>query len=61
MSSSGWPRRRLHGKRQPSAKPRGLGINPRWNARRVDVMRWVLRVKREANHDEIDALLAATG
>ena len=24
-------------------------------------MRWVLRMKREANRDEIDALLAATG
>ena len=39
----------------------GLGIDPGWNARRVDVMRWVLRMKREANRDEIDALLAATG
>ncbi len=39
----------------------GLGIHPGWNAQRVDVMRWVLRMKREANRDEIDALLAATG
>ena len=39
----------------------GLGIDPGWNARRVDVMRWVLRMKREANQDEIDALLAETG
>ena len=39
----------------------GLGIDPGWNAQRVDVMRWVLRMKREANLDEIDALLAATG
>ncbi|MDD9991541.1 MAG: NADAR family protein [Rhodospirillales bacterium] len=39
----------------------GLGIDPGWNAQRVDVMRWVLRCKREANRDEIDALLAATG
>ena len=39
----------------------GLGIHPGWNAQRVDVMRWVLRRKREANRDEIDALLAATG
>ena len=39
----------------------GLGIDPGWNAQRVDVMRWVLRMKREANQDEIDALLAATG
>ena len=38
-----------------------LGIDPGWNAQRVDVMRWVLRMKREANLDEIDALLAATG
>ena len=39
----------------------GLGIDPDWNARRVDVMRWVLRMKREANAAEIDAVLAATG
>ena len=39
----------------------GLGIDPGWNAQRVDVMRWVLRTKREANADEIDAVLAATG
>ena len=26
-----------------------LGINPRWNAQHVDVMRWVLRMKRETN------------
>ena len=39
----------------------GLGIDPGWNAQRVDVMRWVLRCKREANRDEIDALLTATG
>ena len=39
----------------------GLGIDPGWNAQRVDVMRWVLRLKREANPAEIDALLAATG
>ena len=39
----------------------GLGIDPRWNAQRVDVMRWVLRMKREANRAEIDAVLAATG
>ena len=25
-----------------------LGIDPDWNAQRVDVMRWVLRMKREA-------------
>ena len=38
----------------------GLGIDPGWNAQRVDVMRWVLRMKREANAAEIDAKLAAT-
>ena len=38
----------------------GPGIDPGWNAQRVDVMRWVLRMKREANRDGIDALLAAT-
>ena len=39
----------------------GLGIDPTWNAQRVDVMHWVLRMKREANQAEIDAVLAATG
>jgi len=39
----------------------GLGIHPGWNAQRVDVMRWVLRMKREANPAAIDAVLAATG
>ncbi|MDE0408264.1 MAG: NADAR family protein [Alphaproteobacteria bacterium] len=39
----------------------GLGIDPGWNAQRVDVMRWVLRCKREANRREIDAVLTATG
>ena len=39
----------------------GLGIDPGWNAQRVDVMRWVMRMKREANAAEIDAVLAATG
>ena len=38
----------------------GLGIDPGWNAQRVDVMRWVLRCKHEANADEIDAVLAET-
>ena len=38
----------------------GLGIDPGWNAQRVDVMRWVLRCKRETNADEIDAVLAET-
>ena len=39
----------------------GLGIDPGWNAQRVDVMRWVLRMKREANAAWIDAVLATTG
>ena len=39
----------------------GLGIDPGWNAQRVDVMRWVLRMKREANPAAIDADLTATG
>ena len=39
----------------------GVTIHPAWSAHRVDVMRWVLRMKREANADEIDAVLATTG
>ncbi len=39
----------------------GLGIDPGWNAQRVDVMRRVLRMKREANAAGIDAVLAETG
>ena len=31
-----------------------------WNAQRVHVMRWVLRMKCEANPAEIDAVLGAT-
>ena len=37
------------------------GLDPRWNDQRVNVMRWVLRMKREANAAWIDAALAATG
>ena len=37
------------------------GLDLRWNEQRVNVMRWVLRMKREANAAEIDAALAATG
>jgi len=37
------------------------GLDPHWNAQRVNVMRWVLRMKREANAAEINAALAATG
>ena len=40
---------------------RAPGIDPCWDTRRVDVMRWVLRRKREANPDHIDAMLARTG
>ena len=38
----------------------GLGIDLGWDAQRVDVIRWVLRMKRETNTAEIDAVLAAT-
>ncbi len=38
----------------------GLGIDPGWTGQRVNVMRWVLRLKREANTAEVDTLLAAT-
>ena len=33
-------------------------MNPDWNAHRVNAMRWVLRMKREANAAWIDAALA---
>ena len=36
-----------------------LPLHAGWNAQRVHVMRWVLRMKREANPAEIDAVLAA--
>ena len=38
----------------------GHPIDPNWTARRVDAMRWVLRVKREANRSLVDAELART-
>ena len=38
-----------------------LGIDPGWNPQRIDVMRWVLRLKRQSNRQEIDAVLANTG
>jgi len=38
-----------------------VGLDPEWMAQRVNAMRWVLRMKREANAAEIDAMLAATG
>ena len=37
------------------------GLDPRWTAQRMDAMRWVLRMKREANAASIDAALARTG
>ena len=39
---------------------RSPGLEPGWNARRADVMRWILRLKREANRETLDALLADT-
>ena len=58
--------RRIAGAPTPKAaaaigRTPGLGIDPGWNAQRVDVMRWVLRMKREADRAGIDAVLAATG
>ena len=37
------------------------GIDPRWTDQRVNVMRWVLRLKREANTASIDGALTRTG
>ncbi len=39
----------------------GIGMDPCWNAQRVNAMRWVLRMKREANPAAIDHALARTG
>ena len=36
-------------------------LSPTWDRDRVDVMRWVLRRKREAHPERIDALLRRTG
>ena len=36
------------------------GMNPEWNSQRIDVMRWIIRVKHETNPGEIGALLART-
>ena len=49
--------------REAAAIGRGTkaGMNPDWMAQRVNAMRWVLRMKREANAAAIDAALAATG
>ena len=61
MSSGASPKRRRRGRRPPSDVRRVSASTPGWNTQRVDVMRWVLRMKREANTAEIDAVLAATG
>ena len=37
------------------------GLHPDWDAQRVNAMRWVLRMKREANAAAIDAALARSG
>ena len=42
-------------------RSRNPGMDPRWTAQRVNVMRWVLRMKREANPAAVDAVLADTG
>lgn len=47
--------------RDAKALGRASGIDPGWSARRVDVMRWTLRLKREANAGCIDAVLERTG
>ena len=49
--------------REAAAIGRGerAGLDPRWNEQRVNVMRWVLRMKREANAAAIDPALAASG
>ena len=49
--------------REAAAIGRGTpdGLNPDWNAQRVNAMRWVLRMKREANAAAIDAALARSG
>ena len=49
--------------REAAAIGRGTkaGMNPDWKAQRVNAMRWVLRMKREANAAGIDAALARTG
>ena len=49
--------------REAAAVGRGTaaGMNPDWNAQRVNAMRWVLRMKRETNAAAIDATLARSG
>ena len=36
-------------------------VSPGWDAQRVNVMRWVLRMQREADPERIDAALEASG
>ena len=49
--------------REAAAIGRGerAGLDPRWNEQRVNVMRWVLRMKREANAASIDDALVRSG
>ena len=49
--------------REAAAIGRGTsdGLYPDWNAQRVNVMRWLLRMKREAIAAAIDAALAPSG
>ena len=49
--------------REAAAIGRGTSadLDPDWMAQRVNAMRWVLRMKREANAAAIDAALARTG
>ena len=49
--------------REAAAIGRGTaaGLDPCWNEQRVNAMRWVLRMKREANAAAIDAVLARSG
>ena len=49
--------------REAAAIGRGTaeGLSPDWHAQRVNAMRWVLRMKREANAARIDAALARSG
>ena len=40
---------------------RTAGLSPDWHAQRVNAMRWVLRMKREANAAQVDAALTRSG
>ena len=57
---------RIAGARSPGAAAKigreaGNERDPVWRTRRVDAMRWAIRMKREANPDLIDAALERTG